>query len=274
MTQAEKAELFRRLHEGPKPLLLPNPWDAGTAKVLAALGFEAMTTTSAGLAWTLGRTDGTRSVSRDEALANAKSIVDATSLPVAADLENGYGDDPAAVAETVRLAAQAGLVGASIEDATGDANNRIYDFDVAVERIAAAARAARKLPFPFTLVARAENLLQGVDDLDDTIRRLEAYEEAGADVLYAPMLPDAQAIRRVCSAVKKPVNVLAAGPILAMSVDELAALGVRRISVGSGFTRVAFSSFIGSAREMLEAGRFDTIRSSMTFAEITALVSG
>ena len=272
MTQARKAERFRKLHEGPNTLLLPNPWDAGTAKVLTALGFEAMTTTSAGLAWTLGRTDGTSSVSRDEALANAKSIVDATPLPVAADLENGYGDDPNSVAETIRQAAQAGLVGASIEDATGKPDDRIYRFDLAVERIAAAARAARSLPFPFMLVARAENLLQGIDDLEDTIRRLQAYEEAGADVLYAPLLPDADAIRRVVSAVRKPINVLAAGPILKMTVSELTALGVRRISVGSGFTRVAFSSFIGAAREMLDAGRFDSIGSSMTFGEIAALV--
>ncbi len=272
MTQADKAERFRKLHEGPKTLLLPNPWDAGSAKALTALGFDALTTTSAGLAWTLGRTDGTRSVSRDEALANAKCIVDATPLPVAADLENGYGDDPQSVAETIRQAAQAGLVGASIEDATGNENDPVYPFDLAIERIAAAAKAARSLPFPFMLVARAENLLQGIDDLDDTIRRLQAYEEAGADVLYAPMLPDAAAIRRVVTSVKKPVNVLAAGPLLKMSVAELSTLGVRRISVGSGFTRVAFSSFIGAAKDMLEAGRFDSIGSSMTFGEIAALV--
>ncbi len=272
MTQVEKGERFRKLHEGPATLLLPNPWDAGTAKALTALGFEALTTTSAGLAWTLGRTDGTRSVSRDEALANAKAIVDATPLPVAADLENGYGDDPRTVAETITRAAQAGLVGCSIEDATGNEDDPIYAFDLAVERIAAAAKAARALPFPFMLVARAENLLQGIDDLDDTIRRLQAYEAAGADVLYAPMLPDAQAIRRVVGSVNKPVNVLAAGPVLKMSVSELAALGVRRISVGSGFTRVAFSSFIGAAREMMDGGRFDSIGSSMTFGEIAALV--
>lgn len=271
-TQADKAERFRKLNEGPDTFLLPNPWDAGSANVLEALGFEALTTTSAGLAWTLGRTDGTRSVSRDEALANAKSIVDATSLPVAADLENGYGDDPKTVAETIKLAAQAGLVGCSIEDATGRDDQPVYDFDFAVERVAAAAAAARALPFPFMLVARAENLLQGIDDLDDTIRRLQAYEKAGADVLYAPMLPDADAIRRVCAAVKKPVNVLAAGPILKMSVAELAALGARRISVGSGFARVAFSSFIRAAREARDAGRFDSIDSSMTFGEIAALV--
>jgi len=274
MTQAEKAERFRRLHTGPEPLLLPNPWDAGTAKILEALGFDAMTTTSAGLAWTLGRTDGTRSVTRDEALANAASIVNATSLPVAADLENGYGDDPSAVAQTIRAAAQAGLVGASIEDATGDPGKPIYPFDRAVERVAAAAKAARELPFPFALVARAENFLHGVDDLDDTIRRLQAYEAAGADVLYAPLLPDADAIRRVCESVTKPVNVLAAGAVLSMSVRDLAALGVRRISVGSGFARTAFGAFAAAAREMREAGRFDAIRTSVTFADIAKLIAG
>ena len=273
MSQADKAERFRKLHEGAKTFLLPNPWDAGTAKALEALGFEALTTTSAGLAWTLGRSDGTRSVSRDEALANAKSIVDATSLPVAADLENGYGDDPETVAETVNLAARAGLVGCSIEDATSRDDQPVYDFDFAVERIAAAAAAAQSLPFPFMLVARAENFLQGIDDLDDTILRLQAYEKAGANVLYAPMLPDADAIRRVCASVKKPVNVLAAGPVLKMSVSELAALRVRRISVGSGFARAAFSAFIGAAREAKQDGRFDSIASSITFAEISKLVS-
>ena len=272
MTQVQKAEQFRKLHEETKTFVLPNPWDAGTAKALTALGFEALTTTSAGLAWTLGRTDGTRSVSRDEALTNAKTIVDATPLPVAADLENGYGDDPQTVAETIRLAAQAGLVGASIEDATGNENDPVYAFDFAVERVAAAAKAARSLPFPFMLVARAENLLQGIDDLDDTVRRLQAYEAAGADVLYAPMLPDAEAIQRVVKSLKKPVNVLAAGPILDMNVSVLAALGVRRISIGSGFTRVAFSSFIRAARDLHDNGSFNSIGSSMTFGEIASLV--
>jgi len=273
VTQFAKGERFRKLHEAPEPLLLPNPWDAGSARILTALGFAAMTTTSAGLAWSLGRTDGTHSVSRDEALENAKSIVDATPLPVAADLENGYGDAPSIVAETIRLAAGVGLVGASIEDATGDAREPIYPFDVAVERIAAAVRVARSLPFPFTLVARAENLLQGRDDLDDTIRRLQAYEAAGADVLYAPMLPDAAAVRRVCGSLRKPVNVLAAGPLLSMSVSELAALGVRRISIGSGFARVGFGAFIGAAKELLEMGRFESIARSMTFRDIAALVA-
>lgn len=261
MTQAEKAHVFATLHEGPELLVLPNPWDAGTARALSALGFKALTTTSFGLAVSLGRTDGTRSVSRDEALANAKAIVDATRLPVAADLENGYADAPSVVAKTIRLAAGVGLVGASIEDATGDPSSPIYDLDLAVRRVAAAAQAARSLPFPFVLVARAENFLHGIADLDDTIARLQAYERAGADVLYAPLLPDAEAIRRVCSAVGKPVNVLAAGAVLDMSASELQALGVRRVSVGSGLFRVAERAFTAAAAAMRESGRFEALKS-------------
>lgn len=255
-SQAEKAAQFARLHEGPGAFVIPNPWDAGSAKTLTALGFKALTTTSWALAWTLGRKDGTRAVSRDEALANARSIVNATPLPVAADLENGYGEDPAEVAETVRLAAAAGLVGGSIEDATGDETHPIYDIDVAVERITAAAEAARSLSFPFMLVARAENFLHGREDLDDTIARLVAYERAGADVLYAPMLTTADQIRRVCEAVSKPVNVLGAGPVARMTVDELGALGVRRISVGSGLFKTAINAFTDAARLIHDVGRF------------------
>lgn len=266
MTQAEKAHRFRSLHEGPKPLLLPNPWDSGTARILAALGFEALTTTSQGLAWSLGRLDG--SATRDEVLQNARAIVLATDLPVAADLENGYGDHPDTVAETIALAAQAGLVGASIEDATGDPARPIYDFKRSVARIEAAVAAARALPFPFTLVARAENFLHGIHDLDDTIRRLQAYEAAGADVLYAPLLPDADAIRRVCKSLSKPVNVLAAGPTITLSVAGLAALGVRRISLGSGLTRVAFGAFVESAREIIEDGRFDRVAAALPTSDI------
>lgn len=266
MNQAEKGRRFRELHEGAKPLLLPNPWDAGTARILEGLGFDAMTTTSAGLAWSLGRLDG--SVTREEALANAKSIVEATTLPVAADLENGYGDDPQTVAETIALAAGVGLVGGSIEDATGNEHDPIYDFDRAVARVEAAAHAARALPFPFTLVARAENFLRGVDDLDDTIRRLQAYERAGADALYAPLLPDADAIRRVCTSVSKPVNVLAGGPTVSLSVAELSALGVRRVSLGSGLSRVAFGAYVQAARELVEDGRFDRVAASLPSSEI------
>jgi 2-methylisocitrate lyase-like PEP mutase family enzyme len=260
MTQAEKAQRFKQLHEGPDLLVLPNPWDAGTARSLSALGFKALTTTSYALAVSLGRTDGTRSVTRAEALANAKAIVDATDLPVAADLENGYGDDPETVAETIAQAAAAGLVGASIEDATGDATRPIYDFDLAVERVAAAARAARALAFPFMLVARAENFLRGIDDLDDTVARLQAFERAGADVLYAPLLPDVEAIRRVCSSVTKPVNVLAAGPVLSMSAAELQKLGVRRVSVGSGLFHVAQRAFTAAATSLRDSGGFEALK--------------
>jgi 2-methylisocitrate lyase-like PEP mutase family enzyme len=184
MTQAEKAVIFQALHQRKEPLVIGNPWDAGSARILTSLKFEALSTTSAGLAFSLGRKDGTAAVSRDEALANAKSIVDATNLPVAADLENGYGHAPKDAAETIRLAAEAGLVGGSIEDATGDETKPIYEFEHAVERIAAAVEVAKSLPFPFMLVARAENYLHGRADLDDTITRLRAFEKAGAEVLY------------------------------------------------------------------------------------------
>ncbi len=237
-TQAEKAAIFYQLHHRPEPLIVANPWDSGTARILTALGFEALSTTSGGLAIALGRRDGTASVTRDEAIANAKAIAEATHLPVAADLENGYGHTPEAAAETIRLAAESGLVGGSIEDATGDSANPIYDFEHAVERVAAAAEAARALPFPFMFVARAENYLHSKPDLDDTIRRLRAFEKAGAEVLYAPGLTRSEDIKAVCASVSKPVNVLAGlkgAPHL--SVAELAALGVRRISLGSALNR-------------------------------------
>jgi 2-methylisocitrate lyase-like PEP mutase family enzyme len=259
MTQTEKARVFAELHQGPKPFIIPNPWDAGSAKALAGLGFKALTTTSYGLAVSLGRRDGTRAVTRDEALANAKAIVDATDLPVAADLENGYGDTPEEVAETIRQAAHVGLVGASIEDATGADETAIYSLDRAVARIEAASRAAKALPFPFVLVARAENFLREHEDLEDTITRLQAYERAGADVLFAPFLPDADAIRKVCGAVSKPVNVVAAGPVVQMSLQELGELGVRRVSIGSGFFNVATRAFIAAARNVSETGRFDAL---------------
>jgi 2-methylisocitrate lyase-like PEP mutase family enzyme len=265
--QSERAAQFQALHKGPEVLVIANPWDAGTARLLTGLGFAALSTTSAGLAFALGRRDGTGSVSRDEALANARSIVDATPLPVAADLENGYGPSPDAAAETIRLAARAGLVGGSIEDASGDRARPIYEFDHAVERIHAAIAAARSLPFPFTLVARAENYLHGRPDLDDTIRRLQAFEAAGADVLYAPGITRAEDIRTLCASVTKPVNVLmglkGAPPL---SVAELQALGVRRVSIGSGFARAAITAFVHAAREVKDRGTF-------TFAEETLYMS-
>ena len=272
-TQAEKAKTFRALHARAGAFVIPNPWDAGTARILTRLGFEALTTTSAGLAFVLGRRDGDGSVTRDDALANAKAIVDATHLPVAADLENGYGDAPEDAAETIRLAASVGLVGASIEDATGDETKPIYELAHAVERVAAAAEAAHALPFPFTFVARAENFLHGKPDLDDTIRRLQAYEGAGADVLYAPGLIQADHIRAVCKSVKKPVNVIMGLRGANFSVADLAALGAKRISVGSALSRAALGSFVRAAKEIQEHGTFTFADRALPFADANDLVS-
>jgi 2-methylisocitrate lyase-like PEP mutase family enzyme len=272
-TQAQKAALFQALHQRPEPFVIANPWDAGTARILTGLGFAALSTTSAGLAFTLGRRDATASVTRDETLANAKSVVDATHLPVAADLENGYGHTPEAAAETIRLAAEtAGLVGGSIEDASGDASKPIYDFNHAVERIAAAVAAARALPFPFMLVARAENYLHGHPDLDDTIRRLQAFEAAGAEVLYAPGITSADDIRTVCASVGKPVNVLMGMKgVPPLSVRELGALGVRRISIGSGFSRAALTAFLHAAREVIDHGTFTFTEETLYMSELVDL---
>lgn len=273
-TQAEKAAAFQALHQRPEPFVIANPWDAGTARILTALGFHALSTTSAGLAFTLGRRDGTGRVSRGEALANARSIVDATSLPVAADLENGYGHSPESAAETIRLAAEAGLVGGSIEDATGDPAKPIYDFQHAVDRITAAVAAARALPFPFMLVARAENYLHGRPDLDDTTRRLQAFEAAGAEVLYAPRITRAEDIRTVCASVSKPVNVLLGiKGVPPLSVRELGALGVRRVSIGSGFARAAFTAFLHAAREVRDHGTFTFTEETLYMSELTNLFS-
>ena len=272
-TQAEKAERFQALHARPGAFVIPNPWDAGTARILTSLGFEALTTTSAGLAFVLGRRDGAGAVSREETLANAKAIADATDLPVAADLENGFGDAPEAAAETIRLAgATAGLVGGSIEDSTGDPARPIYEFQHAVERMSAAAQAARALPFPFVLVGRAENFLHGRPDLDDTIRRLQAFEAAGADALFAPGLTKAEDIRTLCAAVRKPVNVVMGLRGVSLSVAELAALGVRRISVGSALSRAALAAFVRAAREMKEHGTFRFAEDALPYAEANALV--
>jgi 2-methylisocitrate lyase-like PEP mutase family enzyme len=271
-TQAEKAAAFQALHQRAEVFVIANPWDAGTARILTGLGFSALSTTSAGLAFTLGRRDGTASVSREDALTNAKSIVEATHLPVAADLENGYGHSPETAAETIRLAAAVGLVGGSIEDATGDTVHPIYDFNHAVERIAAAVAAAQALPFPFMLVARAENYLHGRPDLDDTIRRLQAFEAAGAEVLYAPGITSVEDIRTVCAAVRKPVNVLmgikGAPPL---SVAELGALGVRRVSLGSGFSRAALTAFVHAAREVRDHGTFTFTEETFYMSELASL---
>ena len=262
--QAAKAAAFRALHARSGAFVIPNPWDAGTARILAALGFEALATTSAGLAYALGLRDG--AAGRAETLANARAIVDATALPVSADLENGFGDTPEDAAETIRLAAEAGLVGGSIEDATGNAAQPIYDFSHAVERVAAAVEAARALPFPFVLTARAENFLHGRADLDDTIRRLQAFERAGADVLYAPALPGLDAIRTVCAAVSCPVNVLAGGSGTP-SVTALAEAGVKRVSLGSGLSRAALGGLVRAAREIKEQGTFGFAADALSYAD-------
>ena len=272
LTQAEKAVLFRAVHERKKPFVIGNPWDAGSARILTSLKYEALSTTSAGLAFSLGRRDGTASVSRAEALANAKSIVEATTLPVAADLENGYGHGPEDAAETIRQAAGAGLVGGSIEDATGNEADPLYDFNHAVERVTAAAEAARSLPFPFMFVARAENYLHGRRDLEDTIRRLQAFEKAGAEVLYAPGLTTPEEIRAVCSSVTKPVNVLMGlKGANRLTVAELGELGVRRISLGSGFSRAALTAFLHAAREVIDDGTFTFADEAMYISELTAM---
>jgi 2-methylisocitrate lyase-like PEP mutase family enzyme len=271
--QEQKAKRFRALHERPGAFVIPNPWDAGTARILAGLGFEALTTTSAGLAFTLGRRDGDGSVTREDALANARAIVEATDLPVAADLENGYGRAPEAAAETIRLAAEVGLVGASIEDSTGDREKPIDDFTRAVERVAAAAEAARALSFPFMFVARAENYLHGRPEHDDTIRRLQAFEKAGADVLYAPGITRAEDIRAACSSVRKPVNVVMGLKAASFSVAALAELGVKRISVGSALARAALTGFVAGAREIRERGTFRFAEEILSFAEASEMVS-
>jgi len=268
MTQIEKAQRFRALHQRPGAFVIPNPWDTGTAHILAGLGFEALATTSAGYAFSLGLQDG--AVGREGILAHARAIVAATELPVSADLENCFGDDPSAVAETIRLAAQTGLVGGSVEDFSGDSRRPIYEFAHAVERVRAAAEAAHALPFPFTLTARAENYLHGRPDIDDTIRRLQAFEEAGADVLYAPGLADIATIRRVCSAVSKPVNVLAWKS--GFTVEELARSGARRISVGSVLSRVALGAFLRAAREINQHGTFSFLEQATPSAEISAFM--
>lgn len=266
-TQSEKHALFKSMHERPGVFVIPNPWNAGTARILTALGFEALATTSAGFAFSLGRRDSAAALSRDEVLANAKEIVDATHLPVSADLEDGYGSAPEACAETVRLATAAGLVGGSIEDATGDAENPIFEFNHAVERVAAACEAARELPF--VLTARAENFLHGRPDLDDTIRRLQAFEEAGAEVVYAPGLPSLEAIRTLCESVARPVNVVMGLRPPVFSVEELQEAGVKRISVGGAFARAALGAFVRAAREVKEKGTFTFATEAITGAEVS-----
>ena len=269
-TQSEKAARFRALHEGPGAFVVANAWDAGSARILAALGFQALATSSGASAGVLGRRDGR--VTRDEALAHARAIVEATDLPVSADLEKGFGDAPATAAETIRLAAGVGLVGGSIEDATGDKAEPLYDIGHATERVAAAAQAARALPFPFTLTARAENFLRGNPDLDDTIRRLQAFERAGADVLFAPGLPDLAPVRAVCAAVSKPFNFMAGIKGKSFTVAELEAAGVRRISVATSLYRAAMSGLLAAAREIKDQGTFGYLERSLATPELNAFM--
>ncbi len=263
-TQLEKAELFRALHERPGAFVIPNPWDAGTAKMLAAIGFEALATTSLGLANTLG----SATVSRDAIIANCRMIADATDLPVNADLENCGADDPKIAAQTIALAAEAGAVGGSIEDSTGDPRRPIYDFALAVERVHAAVEASRLLPIPFMLTARAENFLHDRNDLDDTIRRLQAFEAAGADVLYAPGVRDLPTIRTVLSALKKPFNLVMGFADPTLTVEQLSAAGVKRISVGGAMSRVALAAFLKCAHEMKDRGSFTFVREMMAIKDL------
>ena len=270
--QQEKAVSFVALHKAAGAFVIPNSWDAGSARILAAVGFEALATTSAGLAFALGRRDAEGLLSRDDALANAAVIVQATDLPVSADLEDGFGPRPEDVAETIRQAAAIGLVGCTIEDTTADPAHPIHGFSLSVERVSAAVEAAEALPFPFTLTARAENFLFGRPDLDDTIRRLRAFEDAGANVLYAPGLPDLDAIRAVCAAVSRPVNVIAELAGNRYSVAELAGAGVKRISLGSTLARAALGALARAAREIRDHGTFDFTDDAMPFAEANALM--
>lgn len=264
--QQSKAERFRELHRGPGVFVIPNPWDAGTARLLEQLGFQALATTSAGCAYGHGMPD--YAIGRERILRNAREIVAATRLPVSADLENGFGDDTDTVAETIRLAAGTGLVGGSIEDATGRPDAPVYELAHAAERVRAAAEAARRLPFPFTLTARAENFLVGRADLDDTIRRLQAYQEAGADVLYAPGLTTREQIAAVVSSVDRPVNVIMGMKGVGLSVADLQALGVRRISVGSAFARAALGALLRAAGEVMERGTFEFGADAIPYSEI------
>ena len=268
--QAEKAHRLRALHQGSRAFVIANAWDAGSARILAGLGFQALATSSGASAGILGRRDG--QVTRDEALAHARAIVAATDLPVSADLEKGFGDAPAMAAETIRLAADVGLVGGSIEDATGDRDKPLYEITQAVDRIAAAVQAARALPFPFTLTARAENFLRGNPSLDDTIRRLQAFEKAGADVLMAPGLPDLAAVRAVCSALTKPFNFMAGIKGKSFTVVELEAAGVRRISLATSLYRAAMSGLLTAAREVQDKGTFGYLEHAMTTPELNAFM--
>jgi 2-methylisocitrate lyase-like PEP mutase family enzyme len=272
MTRAEKYQAFKALHERPRVFLIPNPWNAGSARVLTALGFEALATTSAGFAFNKGLRDSPEDLTREAVLDNAREIVEATHLPVSADMQNGFGDEPETCAATIRAAVEAGLAGGSIEDATQVPMNPIYDFDLAVERVAAAAEAAHKSHF--WLTARAENFLWNRPNLDDTIRRLRAFAEAGADVLYAPGLPSLDAIRLVCASVPKPVNVLMGLKGAMYTVEEIAAAGAKRISVGGSLARAALGALMRAAREMKDKGTFTYAQDAIPHAEVDGYMAG
>ncbi|RRV08188.1 isocitrate lyase/phosphoenolpyruvate mutase family protein [Pseudomonas sp. v388] len=273
--QLLRAQTFKALHEREGAFVIPNPWDAGSAKLLASLGFEALATTSAGLAFSLGRPDAQGAISRDETLGNVAAIVAASGLPVAADLENGFADSPEDCADNLLKAVATGIVGASIEDATGQPDKPIYDFELSVERVRATAAAVRGLPFPFLLTARAENLLNGRLDLDDTLRRLEAYAQAGADVLYAPGLRTREEVIAVVRAVApKPVNVLMGLGGVTLTVAELAECGVKRISVGSSLARAALGGLYLAAEEIRNYGTFNYAGQALPFDRLNDLFKG
>jgi 2-methylisocitrate lyase-like PEP mutase family enzyme len=271
ISQKEKGRIFAALHEEPGVFVIPNAWDAGSARLLQNLGFQAVATTSAGFAFTIGKPDGMGVVTREEHLGNVRQIAEATSLPVSADLEGGFGDAPEDCARTIELAAETGLVGGSIEDATGRKDDSIYGFDEAVARVAAAAQAAKSLPFKFTLTARSENFLHGRPNLADTIMRLQAFQDAGADVLYAPGLTSREDIETVVKEVDKPVNVLMGMKGIRLTVEDLNQLGVKRISVGGAFTRAALAGFLAAAREVQTKGTFSFTERATPHAELNAI---
>ena len=269
-TQAQKGQTFRELHQRATAFIIPNPWDVGTARLLAHMGFEALATTSAGYAFSVGRRDFT--VGRKEMLRHVATLVAATDVPVSADLQNGFGDTPEIVAETIRLAAATGLVGGSIEDATNNSEAPIYPFERAVERMQAATEVVRGLPFPFLLTGRAENYLVGRPDLRDTIRRLQAYQDVGAEVLYAPGLASEEDIGTVVRAVDRPVNVVMGLQGVQLSLAQLSRLGVKRVSVGSALSRAALGAFLRAAREMQEHGTFEFSEDAVSYREISAML--
>ena len=269
-TQEEKASAFRALHHRDRAFIIPNPYDAGTARLLARLGFEALATTSAGFALSIGKLD--NMVGRDRMISHVSEMAAATDLPVSGDLENGFGDEPEAAAETIRLAAAAGLVGGSIEDSTGRLDQPVYERELAVERVRAAAEAAHGLQFTFTLTARAENHIVGRPDLGDTIKRLQAYQEAGADVLYAPGLATREEIAAVVGSVDRPVNVLAGMKGFGLNLDDLSGLGVKRISVGGALARAALGAFLRAGREMIDSGTFGFADEAVAYRDLAAML--